>query len=125
MNYYVDPRIIYWMHAISTFEFIISMVAMVSGFGFGVLLFVYIGQVYDTDMTLDENTKWIKKMMIRAFVIFVVSLVGIIFVPDKDTMKEMLIASYMTEENVKSAKGEVKELVDYIFEKVEKVNRKE
>lgn len=120
MNYYIDPRIIYWIHVISTFEFIISIVAMASGIVFGILLFFYISQVYDTDMTLDESAKWTKKMMIRTFAIFIVSLVGFIFVPDKDTMKEMLIASYVTEENVKSAKGEIKELIDYIFNKVEK-----
>lgn len=47
-----------------------------------------------------------------------------IFVPDKYTMKEMVVASCITKENYDAAKGESKALIDYILKKIETENKK-
>ena len=43
---------------------------------------------------------------------------GVVFVPDKKTCTEMLIAKTVTVENVNTTIDGTKELIDYIFEKV-------
>lgn len=41
-----------------------------------------------------------------------------IFVPSKDTLTKMVIAEHITVDNYEFAKGEVTELIDYIFDKI-------
>ena len=38
-------------------------------------------------------------------------------IPSKEGVTKMMIASVVTQENVQSVKGDVKELIDYITEK--------
>lgn len=56
----------------------------------------------------------------RKIVIFISVLlfVAIPFIPSKQTCYQMMIASQVTEENVKKAEGVIKDSVDYIFEKI-------
>lgn len=62
-----------------------------------------------------EDMKFIKRMFITLFI----SLSIVLIVPSKETMCEMMVANYVTENNIETAKDDVKELVDYIVEKFE------
>lgn len=68
--------------------------------------------------TADESKKF-KNNSKRFIMLFVVCLLGAIFVPSKDTTTKMLIASQVNETNVERAK----EVIDYIVEKMQEVKR--
>lgn len=59
-----------------------------------------------------------ESIKLRGFVIAGIVIALSVFVPSKSTIMEMTIASYVTEDNYKAAKGEATDLIDYIIEKV-------
>lgn len=68
-----------------------------------------------------ENfTQKMKKRLNVIVIITSISLVGVVAIPSKETMYKMLVARYVTYENVDKASKTIKEGVDYIFEKLDK-----
>jgi hypothetical protein len=48
----------------------------------------------------------------------IISIFLITFIPSKDTLTKMLVASYVTQENINTATETSKDIVDYITEKI-------
>lgn len=67
---------------------------------------------------LDE-VKVIKTIKKKIIVIALV-ITFAIFLPSKKTCYQMMVASQVTEENIKSAEDAIKDSVDYIFENINK-----
>lgn len=65
-------------------------------------------------------TRFFKKLLIVACIAISVFIVT----PSEETMYKMLVAQYVTYENVDKATESIKEGVDYIFNKLEKNNEK-
>jgi hypothetical protein len=78
----------------------------------------YKDRKYYDNYTLDELNKY-RKVFKRFIVLFVVCLLGVIFVPSESTATKMLIASQVNETNVERAK----EVIDYVVEKIQEVKR--
>lgn len=57
----------------------------------------------------------------RFLVCFVFTFVLIVFIPSKDTCIEMLVASYVTPDNIDVGVEKTKETVDYIVDKIKEV----
>lgn len=57
----------------------------------------------------------------RFLVCFALSFILVVFVPSKDTCVEMLVASYVTPDNIDAGVEKTKETVDYIIEKIKEV----
>lgn len=57
----------------------------------------------------------------RFLICFVLTFILVIFVPSKDTCVEMLVASYVTPDNIDAGVEKTKEMVDYIVEKIKEV----
>lgn len=75
---------------------------------------------------VEEKTYMIAKRIGVIFaVIAVISLVVTCLVPTKETCYQMIAAHYLTYENVDSVGGQAKEVVDYIFDKVDEVTEDE
>ena len=117
MHYYIDPKMIYWMHVFSELGVALLFILVA-------LLFISaaVSLWYITEEP--EKIPQLKRSGIMMIIAMAICVIGLIFIPDEKTMKEMLIASYVTEEDVGSAKEEVRTLVDYIFEKVEQAEEK-
>ena len=75
----------------------------------------------------DENDieKLIKPLFKKSVIAFVISLMIAIAIPGREDMEKMLIASYATEDNISAATNYGKDLVDYIFDKVNGVDKEE
>ena len=58
--------------------------------------------------------KWFK----RTITVLIISIFGGIFIPSQDTIYKMLVANYVTYENVETATDAIKDSVDYIFDKI-------
>ena len=123
MHYYINPAWFYWISVLSTIKgvaigaiVILCILVLVLG-----IIFLANDRLYDLD---DEDEKKKYKKIVKAFVIaFSISIITAIFVPSKETCEKMMIASVVTEENVNATTDEVKELVDYIFEKFENLEK--
>ena len=110
----VDTKYFYWIEVAGTIKTI----------GFALIIFGSISLIMsiavlvvleDTD---DEFYKKVKLIAKSIGVLIIISTSLVIFIPSQKTAEKMLIAKYVTYENVEAGKEEVKELVDYIFEKL-------
>lgn len=119
----INPWIIYLISLCNNLKFIsiiaicITVVAVVP---------IGIAWAFDEDDCCDEEDakairqyymKWIK---IPAIVL-ICSLVFGIVLPTEKTCYTMLVTSQLTEENIHNVGNNAKEVVDYIFEKIEEV----
>jgi hypothetical protein len=55
----------------------------------------------------------------KSLIVFIASALFIVLIPSKETMYTMLVNQYITVDNIKTAGNTAKEIVDYIFDKVE------
>lgn len=73
----------------------------------------------------EADAKKLERIAIVASVVAVVSLAICAFMPSKETCYQMIAAHYLTYENVDAVGGQAKEVVDYIFDKVDEVTEDE
>lgn len=72
-----------------------------------------------------ELSKKYKRTKNVAIAIAVLVLLTAFLIPSKNTCYQMLAAHYMTYENVDALGGQAKDVVDYIFDKVDEVTNDE
>lgn len=112
----INPWIFYLINTISNFKTILLVILIVLAIcGFVLLLFL----LEEYDLLEDDTQKSVKKIGKRIFLGTVISLSLLIFLPSKETSYQMLIAKYVTGENIEIVKNEVTEIVDYICEKLD------
>lgn len=111
MTYYINPL---WFYLLGVSEGV-KIASIILSVG---LLFmcIFLGVICIDCQFDDKNIVKCFKAFLTAFA---VTLMLSILVPSEQTCKEMMIASVVTHENVDTAKQDVKEIVDYVFEKVE------
>ena len=115
MNYIVDPRVFYWMSVIDNLKTICVVLFSLSIVAFG-LCFIFYFNDWDEELQSKCKKGWI------TFLILIVFFgLGIIFIPSKTTMTEMLIAKYATTENAELGIDAIKSIVDYIVSAMQAV----
>lgn len=98
---------------ISIFFMIVSIAALFFG---GLFYLDYIGALQDYE------EKLLKRFLMISGISLVISLAAVVFIPSKEEMYMMaLTKDYEAEDVYKMTKDEIKESVDYIFEKIEDV----
>ena len=120
MNYIVNPMWFYFMSlfdGIDTFTLAICVIILFI-WGLSPILFNIIDDENDIE-------KIIKPLFKKSVIVFVISLMISIAIPGREDMEKMLIASYATEDNISAATNYGKDLVDYIFDKVNGVDKEE
>ena len=121
MNYIINPWIIYLIDradAIKSLFVILAALATAALFCIIPVLFVD----RDDYEACISTTKKVGKV---SGIILTFSVIFLILFPNSQTITKMVVASYVTEENVEKAKDQVVEIVDYIFEKVNDVNKED
>lgn len=113
--YYINPI---WFYFIGLCDDIIEIATIISVF---CLLGVFVG--YVLRLTGFEEEIEGKKIPIKLFAIIgAISIAISLIVPNSTTVKEMMIASVVTHENVDATIEDVKELIDYTIEKAGELN---
>ena len=110
-DYIVNPSFFYWAHVVDALIFAMIFIGI-----FGSLASIIWA------VSLWEDAQKITKAMV-ALVISVLLCLSAAFVPTKKTMIEMEIARNATKSNVTEMKEDAKCVVDYIFEKIEKMDK--
>ena len=81
----------------------------------GTLLF-WLLESYELE---EDDILTVKKVIKLSVIPIVISSVMYVAIPSKDTMYKMLVAKYVTYENIDKATDTIKDGVDYIFEKLD------
>ena len=96
-----------------------------------VLIMSVIGTVFtffvltDESCFDEEDTKIMKKWNKVSVIALLISTFMLIAIPSKETVYEMVVASYITENNIEAAKDSAKDLIDYIVDKCDEANDKD
>ena len=112
--YYINPI---WFYFIGLCDDIIEIATIISVF---CLIGVFVGYLLRL-AGFEEGTD--NKIPINLLAIVgIISLTVSLIVPSSTTVKEMMIASIVTHENVDATIEDVKELIDYTIEKAGELN---
>jgi uncharacterized membrane protein YjgN (DUF898 family) len=114
----ISPLIIYLIHLFSTIYKLCPIVMVVVLFASAITFGMVDSSIRYSD---DEKEKIINKWKKRYFLLFLITAVLFIFVPDEDTMIKMVIASYITPENFTIVRTEIIDLIKDIAEAIHNI----
>ena len=112
--YYINPI---WFYFIGLCDDIIEIATIISVF---CLIGVFVG--YLLRLAGFEEGTYNKIPINLLAIVGIISLTVSLIVPSSTTVKEMMIASVVTHENVDATIEDVKELIDYTIEKAGELN---
>ena len=118
-DYIIDPIIFYFMELADSINAFTLGAIIVS------VVLLVVQHIVKWCAELDEDSTFRFKHNKAITVILIISITLNILVPSGEACKKMLISSLITEKNIESTKEEVKEIVDYIFEKFEQMDSRE
>lgn len=105
----INPWIFYLVDVISNLKIMCLFTLAI----LGVILLLIVCDEYASEEKLNRLFK-------KWFIVTIVFFAFTLFLPSKKTCYQMMVASQVTEENIKSAEDVIKDSVDYIFEKIDK-----
>ena len=115
----INPWIFYLMHLINGLHIVsIICTAIFAILLLGIVLFLFFFWEENEDED-DGFFKHTKKSFKPTLIFLIISLSIFIITPDKKTTYTMLIANYITENNIEAGKEEVKEIIDYVVDKLD------
>lgn len=121
-EYIIDPKWFYLVDVISDFEVVLIFIGVLSFvalvFFVGVQAFI-VSDAFSEEEKARETAR-LQKIM-KLFAIPAVCILLVIFLPSEETMYEMMIAKYITHENISFSVEAVKSAVDYIVEALKAV----
>ena len=116
MTYYINPICFYLMNVCENISALLMLIGGIFGFGSIVMCIgVICNKIDGDDEMVNLLTKYIKPLAIVATVFIFLTCA----IPSKETCEEMMIASVVTHENVEQAKDDVKNIIDYVFDRIE------
>lgn len=116
MNYLINPIWLYLISLVDNVRGITIVAVLITVMAAGVVaIWTDNTSVFGSPQ---EEIIVLKKKIKKFVILFVIESLILIFIPGKSDMEKMLMASYATEENVTAATNYGKDLVDYIFDKV-------
>ena len=115
-NYIVNPSIFYWMNVLDSVRGVAAVTLLISVACLIIALILYF--VDGVEEEEDEPTKQYRKLIFISGIVIVISILITIFIPDKRTSIEMLIARTATYENAQLTVQGIKEIVDYIVQAI-------
>ena len=118
MHYIINPWIFYFLSTIDALRIALIVFAVIFAIIYTCIVLFTIFEVEDLDKLGNNFIKWAK----RGLITLLVSIVLIIVLPSKQTMLEMVTASYLTTENIDKAATTGKDMVDYITKKIVEMN---
>lgn len=118
----ISPWVFYWVETIGQIRdvanFAMSITAVISA----IVLFETLmvkkeeREKYISKETLGRVIKWL-------IITGVISTVGYMFIPAKETVYKMLAASYITQENIENVGESIDKIADKLVEKINQVKK--
>lgn len=114
----ISPWLFYIIELLSNLNFVAGTACFISAVLLGVALFIY-AMESDSCYPSENLLKGCKKISKISIISLIISSVMCITIPSEDTMYKMLVAKYVTYENIDKATDTIKDGVDYIFDKLD------
>lgn len=120
MTYYIDPIVFYLMDIASgmkTLFFVVFTASLIA-------LFILIAVIVEGHFSnfSEKMSKNLLRGMKLSITFLILSCILFILTPSEEAMNKMLIASFVTKENVDMTVEGAKEVVDYIIESAKEIN---
>lgn len=128
MNYFIDPSVFYWINVLAgaqTLLGILGGITLVGGVSF------IIGAIYNKYQIIywgeeknSDNKKYLKTCTHGAKICMTIGILltlGCVFLPDKGTSMQMLVAKTATFDNLNWTVAQVKEVIDYIVTAIKSI----
>lgn len=112
-------KAIYLITVLSNLDFFARLVFVVTAFIILVSIFALACALIDKK---DEESNVYKSYIKKSVIIFSICATINILVPSKEDMYMIYATKYVTKENLQMTKDEVKNLIDYVFDKVKELN---
>lgn len=122
----INPWVIYLINVCDNLKSLFATIIFVA-IVVAILLGVYwVFMKYDGDMYYDEeDVRDMQGKAVKGFKIAIIALacssILVTALPNEKTCYTMLVTSQLTEENIHNVGNNAKEVVDYIFEKIQEV----
>ena len=116
MNYIINPMWFYWINVADTLRLVVSIAFFIS---VAAALVAAIIAVVNSDWKEDGEYQLSVKVFKRMIILFVILCVVLVFLPSKNTLIEMQIARYATQENAELTIDVIKSAVDYIIQAIQ------
>lgn len=108
----INPWLFYLVDMIGSFQILSILIALLIIISFAIEIIKY-------DEAMDELDKVkVIKTFKKKVIVIALLITFAIFLPSKETCYKMMIASQITDNNIRKAEDTIKESVDYIFEKI-------
>ena len=120
MHYIISPWAFYLLGLVDS----IGLVCVVFLFLFGIAFGVY-ATIWFVELDEDEKYPTPSQIFKKCKIPLILSIVFLVFVPSKDTIYKMMIASQVTTENIDTAKETIQDVADYIVDAVKEIKDKE
>lgn len=119
----IDPKLFYLCDVCETLDFV--MVALIIAGVISIIAHIatYVDNSYDGEFNGD--IKKFKRGIYITVIVMVISLLGVIFVPSRKTIYQMIVFDNITENNIQAGKDDIKELIDYTIDKIDEVNKED
>ena len=116
----ISPSIFYWFEIISNLEILLSILFGLSCVGLVFCIVSFIAMLVEEE--LETHTGKIIKKLCK-FCTIITSIFGLlfIFIPSKETLMTMIVAKYVTPDNITAVGGTIEESVSSIATEIIRV----
>ncbi len=118
----ISPWVFYWGETIGQIRDVVNTVVfMIVVISISFTFMCLICKKEDREKYISEET--FGRVIKGLIIVGVISMVGYIFIPTKETMYKMLAASYMTQENIENVGESIDKIADKLVEKINQVKK--
>lgn len=118
----IDPKLFYLCDVCETLNTVLAILLTLSV----ITVIIFIATYTDAGKYFDDvDTKTFKRILTATLIALSISLLGVIFIPSKKTIYQMIVFDNITENNIEAGKDNIKELIDYTVEKIDEVNKED
>lgn len=132
MNYIIDPNVFYWVNTLNYIKIFFGVLGgiLIVAFGFAIVAYIYNWEEsirYGIDAYPETHEKQKKYMKISRNAAIICGIFGFLFlivclfIPDKETGIQMLVAKMATFDNVDWTTTQIKEMIDYIVNAIKTI----
>lgn len=124
-NYIINPSWFYWINVVDGLRFVATFVVILLGITAAVVSLVYgvnMKMIEDYPASCEGEKRanvQLKKIMPILWVVWIASVLVLIFIPSKDTLITMMVAKYATYENAGLTVDALKSAIDYVVQAIQ------
>lgn len=115
-NYIINPSWFYWINVVDGLRFVATFVVILLGITAATVSLVYSPDGCEGEKRANVQ---LKKIMPILWVVWIASVLVLIFIPSKDTLITMMVAKYATYENAGLTVDALKSAIDYVVQAIQ------